>query len=161
MLLLQGKPSLLMWKAFLTAKPPLEAKLFENAQISSIKGSLLPLTTHYCPPTHLLHICCWFNEYFCHYVQWKGDERTVLYVFSSNLKLFSRKTNSSQNRPVPMPAAGKRWILMDIFLKSCLRTYQKITCEPNISWLEAACRSKRPPHIRLKFYLRIFCLEQR
>ena len=37
----------------------------------------------------------------------------------------------------------KRWILMDIFRKTCLGTYQKITCEPNISWLEA-CRSKRP-----------------
>ena len=45
--------------------------------------------------------------------------------------------------PKSMPGRKKRWILMDIFRKTCLGTYQKITCEPNISWLEA-CRSKRP-----------------
>ena len=73
----------------------------------------------------------------------RGWKDSFVGFFEQFSNFFSRKTNSSQNRPVPMPAAGKRWILMDIFLKSCLRTYQKITCEPNISWLEA-CRSKRP-----------------
>ena len=55
-----------------------------------------------------------------------------------------QQVTASKNKSPKACQEGKKMDINGHFSrKPCLRTYQKITCEPNISWLEA-CRSKRP-----------------